>query len=173
VDLATLAGAFLIAAASFAPQFRYNYYADLSGGCSAWSRCLGDPIGAEPDITSIERWLVVAGLVVAIVPMVIGLLRPRTDRRRLALFQAVSAWAVFIGVVALLVWPDWQERGTAVYESNRTLLLMPGWGLGLVLVGLVLVLTAAAKRWSRADVETGRGRGRPEGATRIHGVASL
>ena len=146
-DLVALFGAVIVAAASFAPQFRYRA-ADLDGGCSAWTACLGWPVEPSPDITTIMRWLCLAGIVVAIAPIALAW---TSLRGRLVRAQVVSAWAVIIGVIALMVVPTWQERWTSMYESNREFVILPDWGLAGVLVGLLVVLTAAVKASATPD----------------------
>jgi len=140
-DGVALLGGVVVAMASFAPQFRYRYVA-LSGGCSAWTACAGSPIGPSPDITNVMRWLCVTGIAVAIAPIAFagGRLHRRFVQARL-----LSAWAVILGVVALLVFPTWQERWIGINEWNYQFVILPDWWLAGVLVGLMVVLTAAVK----------------------------
>ena len=88
------------------------------------------------------RWLCLAGILIAIAP--VALARTRLGRR-LGQAQAALAWVVIIGAVALLVFPTWQERWTSVNEWNYEFVILPDWGLAGVLVGLMVVLTAAVK----------------------------
>jgi hypothetical protein len=156
-------GGAIIIASSFGTQFvPAGIEMDAVGnGCSAWTRCAGDPIGLPlPDMTATPSWLAVLGAAVAIVAPAMQMVSARLRSACAARFQLLAAWCVVLAIVGVLVFASCQPRFVGYNERNHEFEVRPGWGIVAMLLGAAVVLVAAeaargaaeAAHWDLASI---------------------